>query len=303
MSGRHDQQLGTAALIATAALWGTNHTVARAVSDLVPLPALVFWRWAIGALLLSLIAAPAVLKSWPAIKVHLKDLLFSGALGVGVFSYFLLGGAYYSVVVEVGILNATTPLWVVLIAWINGVERPNPRMLAGLAVALLGTLLIVCRGNPNALIGLQFSFGNALSLLGAMTFAWFSLRVKAWAVDLDLLTITVMTAWGGVIFVMLPAYVVWLLSGGAALSSADDQMWVALAAVGYIGIGPTLIANLFYLYGVSVIGAARAAVFLYLSPVFSAALAVGFLGEHLAWFHVVGALMAISGIMSMRGSR
>lgn len=303
MSGGHQQRLGTAALVATAALWGTNHAVARAISEFVPLPALVFWRWAIGASLLSLIAAPVLFRSWPAIRLHLKDLVVSGAIGVGVFSYFLLGGAYYSVVVEVGILNATTPLWVVLIAWISGAERPNPRMLAGLAVAMLGTLLIVCRGDPAAFIGLKFGFGNALSLLGAMTFAWFSLRVKTWTADLDLMTITVVTAWAGVIFVMLPAYVLWLASGGAALSTADDRLWVAAAAVGYVGIGPTLVANLFYLFGVSVIGAARAAVFLYLSPVFSAVLAIGLLDERLAWFHVVGALMAVGGIVSMRGLR
>jgi len=36
--------LGTLALIATAALWGSNHVVARAARDAIPLPALVFWR-------------------------------------------------------------------------------------------------------------------------------------------------------------------------------------------------------------------------------------------------------------------
>ena len=36
--------LGTLALIATAALWGSNHVVARAAREAVPLPALVFWR-------------------------------------------------------------------------------------------------------------------------------------------------------------------------------------------------------------------------------------------------------------------
>jgi hypothetical protein len=35
-----------------------------------------------------------------------------------------------------------------------------------------------------------------------------------------------------------------------------------------------LLGNLFYLYGVAVVGAARAAAFLYLSPLFSAALSI-----------------------------
>ena len=300
MSGASDVRLGSAALVATAALWGSNHVVARAVSEVVPLPALVFWRWAIGATLLTLIWWPALRRSWPAVRVHFTDLIIGGVIGVGVFSYLLLGGAYYSLVVEVGLLNATTPVWVALIGWSSGLEKPSSQTLAGLAVALAGTLLIVCRGDLSALLQLRFSFGNALSLLGAMAFAWFSLRVRVWAKDLDLLSITVVTAWAGVIAVMLPAYVAWLIGGGAVLYTRDDQAWAAIAAVCYVGIGPTLAGNLLYLFGVTRIGAARAAVFLYLSPVFSAALAIGVLGERIAWFHIAGAIVAVCGLALLR---
>jgi drug/metabolite transporter (DMT)-like permease len=40
--------LGTIALIVTAALWGSNHVIARATRETVPLPALVFWRWTLA---------------------------------------------------------------------------------------------------------------------------------------------------------------------------------------------------------------------------------------------------------------
>jgi hypothetical protein len=33
-----------------------------------------------------------------------------GAVGVGVFPYLLLGGAYQSLAIEVGFINATTPV-------------------------------------------------------------------------------------------------------------------------------------------------------------------------------------------------
>lgn len=300
MSGTSDARRGMAALVATAALWGSNHAVARAVSEIVPLPALVFWRWMIGATLLTVFAVPALRKTWPTVRTRLADLVIGGVVGVGIFSYFLLGGAYYSPVVEVGLLNATTPVWVVLIGWLTGVERPQLRTLAGLAVALAGALLIVCRGDLVALLHLQLSFGNALSVLGAISFAWFSLRVRVWSRELDLLSITVITAWAGLLLVMLPAYIVWLLKGGAALHTGDGPAWVAVASIGYIGIGPTLAGNLLYLFGVTRVGAARAAVYLYLSPVFSAALAVGVLGERLAWFHIAGAVTAVCGLALLR---
>src|SRR6516164_6573082 len=92
---------GTVALIATAALWGSNHVVARAARDIVPLPALVFWRWGLAALALSIIALPSLRQAWPEIRARRRDLMFGGAVGVGLFSYFLLGGAYQSLAIEV----------------------------------------------------------------------------------------------------------------------------------------------------------------------------------------------------------
>jgi hypothetical protein len=47
---------------------------------------------------------------------NLSDIIFIGTIGVGLFSVlFLLAGAYYSLAIEVGIIYATTPVWVALI--------------------------------------------------------------------------------------------------------------------------------------------------------------------------------------------
>jgi hypothetical protein len=94
------RSLGSIALIATAALWGSNHVVARAVREVVPLPALVFWRWGLVSVALLVIALPALRQAWPAIRPRLLDLMIGGAIGVGLFSYLLLGGAYQSLALE-----------------------------------------------------------------------------------------------------------------------------------------------------------------------------------------------------------
>src|SRR5438876_580449 len=74
------RSLGMIALVATAALWGSNHVVARAVREIVPLPALVFWRWALAALALTVIAWPALRQAWPEIRPRLAELAFGGAI-------------------------------------------------------------------------------------------------------------------------------------------------------------------------------------------------------------------------------
>jgi drug/metabolite transporter (DMT)-like permease len=296
MSGG-SKSLGTLALIVTAALWGSNHVVARAAREAVPLPALVLWRWMLAAAVLTVIALPSLRREWSVIRPRLGELIVGGAVGVGLFSYFLLGGAYQSLALEVGFINATTPVWVLLLGLGMGGGHLTAGMWWGLGLAFVGTLLIISKGQLGAFTELRLSLGNLWSLLGAMTFAWFSIRVRDWTRTIEPLSLTLVTAWSGLIFVMLPVYVVWVASGGPWLVWNDADYGFALAATAYIGIAPTMLGNLFYLYGVATNGPARAAAFLYLSPLFSALFSIGWLGEHLAWYHLGGIAAIFAGLM------
>lgn len=293
---RAHERLGVAAAIATAILWGSNHVVARALREAVPLPALVFWRWFLGAALLTAFGWPRLVHSWPAIRDRWLEIGVGGAIGVGVFSYLLLGGAYYSLALEVGLINATTPVWVALIGALTGQERPDARGWLALALAFAGTLVILFKGDPAAVLRMQFGFGNLLSLAGAIAFAWFSLRVRVWSRDIDALALTVATAWAGIVVVMAPAYLVFLATGGAWLTTPSSNVGLSTAAIAYMAVGPTMLGNFFFLFGVGAIGATKAATFLYLSPVFSAMLAIALLGEKLAAYHIAGILVISTGL-------
>jgi drug/metabolite transporter (DMT)-like permease len=288
---------GTAALIATAALWGSNHVAGRAVRETVPLPALVFWRWIPAAVILTIIAWPALRQAWPAIRPRLGGLIAGGTVGVGLFSYCLLGGAYQSLAIEVGFINATTPVWVLLLGRWMGEGPLTAAMKWGVALAFAGTLLIISKGQLQTLTRFQLSLGNLWSLVAAISFAWFSIRARDWTRTIAPLPLMVVTGWSGLIVVMLPVYVVWIAIGGPWFVWNDADAGFALAAVAYMGLAPTMLGNLFYLYGVADVGAARAAAFLYLSPLFSAAFSILWLGEQLAWYHVGGIAAIFAGLL------
>jgi drug/metabolite transporter (DMT)-like permease len=95
---------------------------------------------------------------------------------------------------------------------------------------------------------------------------------------------------------MLPVYLGWILYGGPWLVFHDADIAVALASIGYISLLPIMVGNLCYLYGVSAVGPARAAAFLYLSPLFSATFAIGWLGERIAWYHAGGIAAIFAGL-------
>jgi drug/metabolite transporter (DMT)-like permease len=288
--------LGTLALIVAAALWGSNHVVARAAREVVPLPALAFWRWLPAAAILSIIALPAMRQAWPAIRARLGGLVVGGAIGVGLFSYFLLGGAYQSLAIEVGFINATTPVWVLLLGLWMGEGRLTAGVKWGVALAFAGTLLIITKAQPQTLTELKLSLGNLWSLLAAISFAWFSIRVRDWSRTIAPLPLMVVTGWSGLIVVIGPVYLIWIISGGPWLAWKDADIGFAFAATAYIGLAPTMLGNLFYLYGVATQGPARAAAFLYLMPLFSAVFSILWLGEQLAWYHVAGIAAIFAGL-------
>jgi drug/metabolite transporter (DMT)-like permease len=288
---------GTLALIATAALWGSNHVAGRSVRDMVPLPALVFWRWIPAAIILTIIAWPALRQAWPAIRAELSGLFVGGVVGVGLFSYCLLGGAYQSLAIEVGFINATTPVWVLLLGRWMGEAPLTATTKWGIALAFTGTLLIITKGKLETLTQFQLSLGNLWSLIAAIAFAWFSIRIRDWSRAIASLPLMVVTGWAGLLVVMTPAYLISVALGGPWFVWNDADMGFALAAVSYMGLAPTMLGNLFYLYGVAVVGAARAAAFLYLSPLFSAVLSILWLGEQLAWYHLAGIAAIFAGLL------
>jgi drug/metabolite transporter (DMT)-like permease len=64
----------------------------------------------------------------------------------------------------------------------------------------------------------------------------------------------------------------------------------------YIGLLPSLAAQVFFIRGVELIGPARAGLFVNLVPVFGALLAVLILGEPFALYHAVGLALVLGGI-------
>ena len=64
----------------------------------------------------------------------------------------------------------------------------------------------------------------------------------------------------------------------------------------YIALVPSLIAQLFFIRGVELIGADKASLFINLVPVFSAFLGIIILNEKLQFFHLVSLIVILFGI-------
>lgn len=289
--------LGMAALVATAVLWGSNHVVARGSNEIVPLAAFVFWRWALSLVPMLAIAWPSIRRNRAFLAANIRDLALIGTLGTGVFSALLVAGAYYSLAIEASMINATTPAWVALMALLGPEGRLAGRQWAGLALAFLGTLVIITHGDLSVVLSMEARIGNLYALGGAILFAWFSIRLKRYSGRIDAFTLTTVTAVFGTALVALPFFLISTLAFGTGIVATDpDHTRLAIVAVVYAAIGPTMLGNACYVYGLTVIGPQRAAAFTYLAPVAASLLAVTLLGETLHAYHFVGFCLIIGGL-------
>src|SRR5690606_38160135 len=83
------------------------------------------------------------------------------------------------------------------------------------------------------------------------------------------------------------------LPRGPEIADLGTGAW---AAVAFIAVFSSAIAHALWVWGVAAIGPNRAGVFIHLMPLFGAVLAVAFLGEVVAPFHVAGAALVLSGV-------
>ena len=70
----------------------------------------------------------------------------------------------------------------------------------------------------------------------------------------------------------------------------------ALWSIGFMTIGPSVLAQIFWAYSVSKVGPGRAGYFIYLAPVFGVLMGTSLLGEIFYWYHAVGIALIFTGI-------
>jgi len=277
-------------LTLTALFWAGNAVVARGVVGEIPPLALSFWRWALALTLLLPFGLPRVWRQRRVVRERWRSLLALATFSVGAFNTLLYLSAQTTTAVNITLFNSTIPVIVALLAWILLGDRVRPVQAVGIALALLGMLVIVGRGQWQTFADLAFQPGD-LIMIGAVT-CWglFSVLLRRQAVPLDPVAfLTVQVGLG--VLVILPFYLLDLLvKGGFALRPGLVPPFL------YVAIFPGIIAYGCWNYGVHRVGPARAAMFMYLNPLFAAVLAVFFLGERLRFFHLAGGVLILLGL-------
>jgi drug/metabolite transporter (DMT)-like permease len=285
-------------LPAAALSWAGNSVVGRTVHGRVPPIGLSFWRWLLALAIIAPIGWPRVRADAAELRRGWRIVLVLALSGVAAFGTFLYLGLRTTTAINSAILQSIIPLLILVFAFVCFRERPTARGVAGLALSLVGVLVVVTRGHPFDLLDTRLVTGDLWVLLGVVGYAGYSaaLRVRPAVHPLSLLTVTFAIATA----VLAPAYLVETLTGPHMPLTAT-----AFWAVAYTAVFPSLVAYFCFNRGVELVGPARAGQFIHLVPVFAVLLAVLFLDERLAAFQAAGGALVAAGIVvsSPRGRR
>ena len=279
-----------ALLLGVALLWAGNYPLAKiGLHELGPVTMSAL-RAVVAAPLLVLVSR---LLEGPLPRLARRDLIAVVVLAVSGFvgnSALWYVGLRWTSPANAGILGAASPVVVALAAaaWLR--ERVSPVNMAGIGLTLAAVLLTIAQGSPRTLLTLSVNRGDVIILVSQSLWVVYTLYSRA-----NLSTFSPLQMLAG-------AHVV---AAGLLLPMAlVEGPWQAFAHASWVGFSVVLYsallgtpAHIAFYQAVRTVGPSRAAVFMNLIPFMVLGLSWLMLGEPIHWYHWVGAIGVIGGVV------
>jgi drug/metabolite transporter (DMT)-like permease len=276
-------------LILTTLFWAGNSVVARGIHEMVPPLALAWLRWTLATLLILPFAWPYLKRDRAVIAANWPMLLLLGSLGTGLFIALYYYGISKTSAINALIINSAVPIFIPLAAFTMYGERIGRLPAIGIAVSMLGVLVILAKGDPGVIASLDLNEGDL----------WVLAAMAVWSIYTVLLRKQPPIHWlsfAAIAFAVASMVNLPIFIGEHLLYRQIHLSWEAVAAIAYVSTFPSIVAQVFYIRGVELIGGNRAGVFMHLIPMFGAILAIAFLGEMLHLFHLAGFAFILAGV-------
>lgn len=271
--------------------WSGNWVLGRAIRADIPPIGLSFWRWVVAVIILFPVALRSKPSDWQALRKDWKIVAALSFLGAAVFQSMVYIGLHSTQATNALLLNATAPLYVIVIAWLILGNRVNARQMVGISISFAGASILVSRGDLATLTQLQFNTGDLWIIAALVIWGLYSVLLRFKPKAMSSLMLVFFIAVGGVIF--LTPFYIWETASGQPMRLNMPTVWSVL----YTGIFASVVAFIAFNEAVARIGPSKAVYFLHLMPVFGAVFAFIFLGETLALYHLVGFPIALGGVL------
>lgn len=211
------------------------------------------------------------------------------------FFGFQTFGLQYSTSSEAGIILASAPVFTMIMASYFLNERSSIYQKISIGISLLGVLYISLK--KGASIDLANMKGMALLLLSALSFSGYSVLARKLTKDYTTAELSfIMISVSFIVFTLVALFK--NISAGTMaefLSPLTNLKFIV--AIIYLGVLSTLGTSLLTNYALSILEASKIIVFSNLGTVISIVAGVVFLKEDLFYYHIIGSIMIVGGVL------
>jgi drug/metabolite transporter (DMT)-like permease len=280
-----------AALLLTLTMlcYAGNHVIGRAVHGELPPLGLSFWRWIFGAAILFPFVAPGLAEAIPRYREHWRLLSLLGLLMIGSTSLVLVGLNFTSAT-NTSLINATQPTITALLCWIFLQDRLNARQWCGIVIAFTGIGQMILRADWQVLSSLSFNRGDLIVLLAMFGFAAYAINIRRIPREFS----AVQSLFAIIIFGLVPLLPFYLAE--SVMYKPMQFSWHTFLVVMTLALLVSVLGMLMWTRGNQLVGPNRAAVYMNMLPLFGALMAVVFLHETIAVYHLVGGVLIGGGM-------
>tara|TARA_B100000530_G_scaffold224752_1_gene144861 strand:- start:188 stop:1081 length:894 start_codon:yes stop_codon:yes gene_type:complete len=260
------------------------------LSDLTPFK-LGFFRWLLAMLILLPFTYSEIIRNYNYYKKNILLMTFLGFLAVTVFNSLTYISLQTTLIINSTLMASIAPVLMIGFSWLIFKTKTTTLQFAGIFLSLLGAFSIILKGNINNLFNLYFTSGDVWMFTAVVSWCLYSVLLKKIDNSISQLASLQVMVILGLLFIF-PLYIIENYNTSFLPTQKIDFVIII-----YVAIFASIIAFFSWNKGVSIIGPNRSSLFLHLIPVFSSIWAVTFLNENFSFFHFIGIIFILSGII------
>lgn len=290
-------------VICAVVFWGGSFIATKiALREVAPVT-IVWLRFAMGVVILGVAVLARKQLSWPP-TLELAYFAVLGFIGITFHQWLQSNALETSQATTTAWIVATTPVFIALLSWLFLKEQLNLVRIGGIALAAIGVLLVVTKGDLRAIeLGKFGAPGDILVLVSAVNWAVFTVLSRR---GLQLHSATLM-----MFYVMLFGFLFTsaLFFAGPTFTTAGQSLFAApgLADIGhlttdgwlgvaFLGIFCSGFAYIFWYDALKIIPASQLGVFLYIEPLITMVVAALIIQESLVLAGILGGAIILLGV-------
>ena len=269
--------------------WGFNAIASRLAIDEISPMSLVSGRWLGVMIILSIICRHQLSLGFQVFKSNYKWMIVMGLCGFTTFNSLYYISAHHTVAINLGIVQSTTPAFIMIISMFWLKTRINLKQVTGLLITFIGVSIVISNGNLASLLRLKLNNGDLLLIVACIFYAIYAVGLRKRPEINDVL---LMTFFSYVAFIgSLPGLIIEITQYSFFFPTFKGLMILSV-----IVIFPSLLAQILFMKGVKIVGPALSGLYTNLVPVFTSVLAIIVLDEVFHIYHLISLIIIFLGI-------